>query len=178
MVPPQGFELVGQPWTLVYPLDVLPHLTFLAALAIYAVIGLSFGFADKSLQAIALGAILILGVAYMLAQGFADAAPWALTRRTALYAVATSVGYFALQAAATSLTAGTLPATPPPGPLQWGLIALAVVSFGLVAVVQAMVPLWAYHPAAAGLRVHLSNGFYANAVFDRIVGGWSIRNGS
>lgn len=148
---------------------------FVAALVIYVLVGLGFGVTHKSPPAIALGAILIFGVAYMLAQGFADAAPWALTRRTALYAVATSIGYFALQTAATALTTGTLPATPSPGALQWALIALAVISFGLVAVVQAMFPLWAYHPAAAGLRVHLSNGLYANAVFDRIIGGWSSR---
>ena len=146
---------------------------FLLALAIYAVVGFGFGFQHKSPQAIALGAILIFGVAYMLAQGFADAAPRSLTRRTALYAVGTSVAYFALQMAATVLTAGILPSTPAPGPLEWGLIVLAVISFGLVAIVQAMFPLWAYHPAAAGLRVHLANGFYANAVFDRLVGGWS-----
>ena len=41
-----------------------------------------------------------------------------------------------------------------------------------------MFPLWAYHPAAAGLRVHLSNGLYANAVFDRLLGGWSARRTS
>lgn len=151
---------------------------FLAALAIYVLVGFGFGLTHKSPQAIALGAILILGVAYMLAQGLADAAPRSLTRRTAIYAVATSVGYFALQTAATSLTAGALPATPSPGPLQWALIALAVVSFGLVAVVQAMFPLWAYHPAARGLRVHLSNGFYVNAVFDRLISGWSTRHAS
>ncbi len=149
---------------------------FLAALVIYVLVGLGFGFAHKSPQAIALGAILIFGVAYMLAQGFADAAPVALTRRTAVYAVGTSVSYFALQMAATSLTAGVLPVTPAPGPLEWGLITLAVFSFGLAAIVQAMFPLWAYHPAAAGLRVHLSNGFYANAVFDRLIGGWSMSN--
>ncbi|MGE0418460.1 MAG: proton-conducting transporter membrane subunit [Acetobacteraceae bacterium] len=148
---------------------------FVAALVIYVLVGLGFGLTHKSPPAIALGAILIFGVAYMLAQGFADAAPWALTRRTALYAVATSIGYFALQTAANALATGTLPATPSPGALQWALIALAVISFGLVAVVQAMFPLWAYHPAAAGLRVHLSNGLYANAVFDRIIGGWSSR---
>ncbi|MGC8476521.1 MAG: proton-conducting transporter membrane subunit [Acetobacteraceae bacterium] len=148
---------------------------FLAALGLYLLVGLGFGLSHKSPQEIALGAILIFGVAYMLAQGFADAAPWALTRRTALYSVATSVGYFALQTGVTALSAGTLPATPAPGPLQWALIALAVLSFGLVAVVQAMFPLWAYHPAAAGLRVHLSNGFYLNAVFDRAIGGWSVR---
>jgi NAD(P)H-quinone oxidoreductase subunit 5 len=151
---------------------------FVAALVIYVLVGIGFGFEHKSPQAIALGAILIFGVAYMLAQGFADTAPKALTRRTAVYAVATSVGYFALQTAATSITAGILPATPSPGPLEWTLMVIAVVSFGLVAIVQAMFPLWAYHPAAAGLRVHLSNNFYANAVFDRMVGGWSTRTTS
>jgi NAD(P)H-quinone oxidoreductase subunit 5 len=149
---------------------------FVSALAIYVLVGFGFGFEYKSPQAIALGAILIFGVAYMLAQGFADTAPRALTRWTAIYAVATSVGYFALQMATTWVTSGALPATPAPGPLEWGLIVLAVVSFGLVAIVQAMFPLWAYHPAAAGLRVHLSNGFYANAVFDRWLGGWSTRH--
>jgi NAD(P)H-quinone oxidoreductase subunit 5 len=151
---------------------------FLTALAVYLPVGLVFGLAHKSPQAVALGAILIFGVAYMLAQGFADAAPRALSRRTMLYALATTVGYFSLQTAALHLTAGLLPRTPAPGPLEWALLALAVGSFGLVAVTQAMFPLWAYHPAAAGLRVHLSNGFYANAVFDRLIGGWLIRDAS
>lgn len=149
---------------------------FLLALAIYAVVGFGFGIQHKSPQTIALGAILIFGVAYMLAQGLAEAAPKALTRRTVIYAVATSISYFALQAFADWLTAGVLPAAPAPGPLQWALIPLAVLSFGLVAVVQAMFPLWAYHPAAAGLRVHLSNGFYANAALDRLLRGWHLRN--
>ena len=132
---------------------------FLLALIIYAVVGFGFGFQHKSPQAIALGAILIFGVAYMLAQGLADAAPRALTQLTIVYAVTTSVSYFALQGCAMWVTSSALPAAPAPGPLQWALIVLAVISFGLVAVVQAMFPLWAYHPAAAGLRVHLSNGF-------------------
>ena len=73
---------------------------------------------------------------------------------------------------------GTLPNTPAPGPLEWALLVLALLSFGLVAVAQAMFPLWAYHPAAAGLRVHLSNGLYANAIFDRMLGGWSTKHPS
>lgn len=51
----------------------------LIALAIYIGIGTgfgsAFGFEHKSPQALALGAILIFGVAYLLAQGLADAAP-------------------------------------------------------------------------------------------------------
>ncbi len=151
---------------------------FALAIAIYAGIGLAFGFDQKSPQAIALGAMLIFGVAYLLAQGLADAAPRALTRRTAIYALAASVSYFALHRLAEWMTAGTLPATPAPGPLEWALMVLSVLSFGLVAIAQAMFPLWAYHPAAAGLRVHLSNGLYANAVFDRLAGNWSTRTPS
>ncbi|MEQ8710320.1 MAG: proton-conducting transporter membrane subunit [Rhodospirillales bacterium] len=146
------------------------------ALVIYAVIGVGFGLEDKSPQAVVLGAILIFGVAYLLAQGLADAAPRVLTQRTALYATAATISYFTLQTGAEWLTATVLPATPVPTPLEWALLTLAVISFGLVAITQAAFPLWANHPAAAGLRVHLSNGLYANAVFDRLAGNWSKRD--
>ncbi|GHB11634.1 NADH dehydrogenase [Modicisalibacter luteus] len=148
---------------------------FVIALVIYGVVGAVAGFDGKSSQAIALGAILIFGVAYLLAQGLADDAPKILTRRTGLYSIAAAVAYFALQTGAEWLTAGTLPQTPAPGPLEWALIILAVLSFGFVAVAQATFPLWVHHPAAASLRVHLSNGLYANALFNRLVGGWSAR---
>lgn len=155
---------------------------FVAAIAIYVAIGAAFGavfgFEHKSPQAITLGAILIFGVAYLLAQGLADAAPRLLTRKTALFSAAAATGYFALQRAAEWLTAGTLPATPAPGRLEWTLMALAILSFGLVAVAQALFPLWASHPAAAGLRVHLSNGLYINATLDRLLGGWSAGRAS
>jgi len=149
---------------------------FLVALVIYgvvyAILGLGFDFGGKSPQAVALGAILIFGVAYLLAQGFADEAPKALTQRTAVYAGAVTVSYLVLQRASEWLTSGTLPVTPPAGALEWALILLAMISFGLVALAQATLPLWSYHPAAQGLRVHLSNGLYINAISDRIMGGW------
>ena len=151
---------------------------FVVALAIYAVIGGAVGFLGQSPQALALGAILIFGIAYLLAQGLAEAAPRALTRRLAILAVLASLGYFGLHVAATLWVGGSVPPAPAPGPLEWVLIALAVASFGLVAVAQAMFPLWAYHPAAAGLRVHLSNGLYINALTDRLLGGWALRRPS
>ena len=167
---------VRRPGPIAVPSGAKVGQAFLAAIAIYALMTVGFGAAGigvKSPQGIALGAILIFGVAYLIAQGLAGAAPKALTRATVIYALGASVGYFALQAGAEALTAGTLPATPAPGPLEWALIVLAVLSFGLVAVAQALFPLWAHHPAAAGFRVHLTNGLYANAVFDRLLGGWS-----
>lgn len=151
---------------------------FVVALLIYGIIGGAVGFLGKSPQALALGAILIFGIAYLLAQGLAEAAPRALTRRLAVLATFASLGYFTLHVAAAWLVGCSVPAAPAPGPLEWVLIVLAVISFGLVAIAQAMFPLWAYHPAAAGLRVHLSNGLYLNAITDRMLGGWSLRRRS
>jgi NAD(P)H-quinone oxidoreductase subunit 5 len=174
----QAVAAVRRPGPVAIPNAGAVGRAFLAALALYAVIGFGLGLHAKAPQVVALGAILIFGVAYMLAQGLAGDAPRPLTQRTAVYAVATSLSYFALQFGATWLTAGLLPPPPAPGPLEWALIVLTLASFGLVAVLQAMFPLWAYHPAAAGLRVHLSNGLYANAMFDRLIGGWSLRKAS
>ena len=148
--------------------------SFALALALYAVIATVFTAAmgPKTAQALALGAILIFGVAYLVAQGLADLAPAELTKRTALASLGAAVAYFAFQAAAQKIWGPALPPAPVPGPLEWALIVLAVASFGLVAFAQALFPLWAHHPSTAGLRVHLANGFYLNALLDRAIGGF------
>ncbi|MEM6489769.1 MAG: proton-conducting transporter membrane subunit [Pseudomonadota bacterium] len=143
------------------------------ALAIFVAIGLMFGLAGKAPQAVALGAILIFGVAYLLAQGLADAAPKALTWRISVMSVLATVAYFGFQAGAEWLTAGTLPPPPAPDGLAWAAMVLAVGGFGLVAFAQATFPLWARHPAVVGLRVHLMNGLYLNALADRMTGRWT-----
>jgi len=148
--------------------------SFLLALALYGAVAGGFiaVAGPKSAQALALGAMLIFGVAYLVAQGLADAAPRDLTRRVALSATAAALAYFAFQQVAAAIWGPSLPAAPMAGPLEWALIVLAVASFGVVAVAQALFPLWSHHPAAAGLRVHLANGLYLNAALDRAIGGF------
>ncbi len=147
---------------------------FLLALALYATVAVCFilVWGPKSPQALALGAILIFGVAYLVAQGLADAAPRALTRRTLLASAGATLAYFGFQALAAWMVGAALPGVPVAGGLEWALIALTVMSFGILAVAQALFPHWAHHPAAAGLRVHVANGFYLNAAFDRLMGGF------
>jgi NAD(P)H-quinone oxidoreductase subunit 5 len=167
---------IRRPGPVAIPNGLAVGRAFIFALIIYGIVAFLFGVTGKSPQAIALGAILIFGVAYLLAQGLADAAPRVLTQRTAVFSVAAAVGYFTLQNGAEWMMSGTLPATPSPGLLEWALIILTLLSFGLVAVAQTMLPLWANHPTAAGMRVHLSNGLYANAVFDKLLPGSMISN--
>ncbi len=142
----------------------------LIALAIYAgigaVFGFAFGFGHKSPQAFALGAILIFGVAYLVARA-SPMPPMALTRKTAIYASAAAIGYFALQTTAdmadvrgSARAAGARSA----GMDLDGARCPELRGGGWA---QALFPLWHPHPAAAGLRGPLSNGLYANATIDR-----------
>jgi NAD(P)H-quinone oxidoreductase subunit 5 len=148
--------------------------SFALALAIFAGIaaGFTFAFGPKSPQALALGAILIFGVAYLVAQGLADRAPAQLTKRTVTAALAAAIGYFSFQTLAQTIWGPLVPAAPMPDALEWALLVMAVASFGLVAFAQALFPLWAHHPATAGFRVHLANGLYLNALLDRAIGGF------
>jgi NAD(P)H-quinone oxidoreductase subunit 5 len=148
--------------------------SFALALALYVTVAAAFTMllGEKSPQALALGTMLIFGVSYLIAQGLADAAPGALTRRTVAASLAAALAYFSFQVVAQHIWGPSLPAVPVAGPLEWALIVLAVLSFGLVAFAQALFPLWAHHPSTAGLRVHLANGLYLNALLDRMIGGF------
>jgi NADH:ubiquinone oxidoreductase subunit 5 (subunit L)/multisubunit Na+/H+ antiporter MnhA subunit len=148
--------------------------SFGLALTLYIAVAAGFTAvaAEKSPQALALGTMLIFGVSYLIAQGLADAAPGALTRRTVTASLAAAFAYFSFQVLAQTIWGPFLPAIPVAGPLEWALIVLAVLSFGLVALAQALMPLWAHHPSTAGLRVHLANGLYLNALLDRLIGGF------
>jgi NAD(P)H-quinone oxidoreductase subunit 5 len=154
--------------------------SFGLALVLYGAIAVLFTviLGPKTAQALALGAILIFGVAYLVAQGLADTAPAELTKRTVAASLAAAIAYFSFQAVAHAVWGPGLPAAPDPGPLEWALIILAVASFGLVAFAQSLFPLWAHHPATAGLRVHLANGLYLNALLDRAIGGFRTAKSS
>jgi NADH:ubiquinone oxidoreductase subunit 5 (subunit L)/multisubunit Na+/H+ antiporter MnhA subunit len=170
----QAVAAARRPGPVATPGAVAVAKAFALALVLYAAVAAAFGLVagPKSPQALALGAILVFGVAYLVAQGLADAAPRALTRRTAAASLAAAVAYFGFQLLAGAVWGPHLPAPAAPGPLEWALIVLALLSFGIVAVAQALFPLWAHHPATAGLRVHLANGLYLNALLDRLIGGF------
>lgn len=174
----QAVASIRRPGPVAVPSPGAVAKAFLLAVVLYGAVAAAFTLiaGPKSPQALALGAMLVFGVAYLVAQGLADAAPAALTRRTALASVGAAAAYFTFQLAADALWGPHLPATPVPGPLEWALIVLAVLTFGTVAIAQALFPLWAHHPATAGLRVHLANGLYLNALLDRLIGGFRAAN--
>jgi NAD(P)H-quinone oxidoreductase subunit 5 len=150
--------------------------------------------AATSPAVLALGAILIIGVGLFIAQSLPAmriaektaassnehgrdpmraAMPGIgarlLARSLAAAAFAT-VAYFLLQRAAAWWTASTLPAIPDPTTVGMAIMWLAVLSFAIVAILQLLAPARIDSPNWRAARVHVANGFYVNAWFDRLVG--------
>lgn len=162
--------LVKKPGPIAIPSVATVSISFAIGISLYVALNLLIGLDGKSAQALALGTILVLGVSYLLAQGLAGGAPRKLMVLTALYAVLASFAYIVFHKLAETVTEGLLPAVVSPGPLEWALLFLTLTSFAITAFAQSTFPMWAHHPAVRGVRIHLINGLYINAILDRVLG--------
>ncbi|MFS8137124.1 MAG: proton-conducting transporter membrane subunit [Thermomonas sp.] len=173
------------------------------ALSLYAAIAAMLGWALDSAPgvhaatspaALALGAILIIGVGLFIAQSMPTmrdegktapspdepgrdpmCAPTVgiaarVVARLLTAAALATVAYFLLQRTARWWTASSLPAIPEPTTVGLALMWLAVLSFAIVAGLQLLAPARFDNPNWRAARVHVANGFYVNAWFDRLVG--------
>jgi NAD(P)H-quinone oxidoreductase subunit 5 len=146
-------------------------LSLLLALGIYALLGWLFGvFARDEAAVLTLGAILVMGVSLLLAPTLQGTPSVRLVMRTLAAAGAATIAYFVLEAAVTRLTATSLPKIPEPSVPGLLIMALAIASFATVTVLQSLAPRWIHRPVWRAARVHLANGLYVNAWFDRLVG--------
>ena len=141
------------------------------ALALYAGIGWAFGlFTAANAAILTLGAILVMGLAVPVAEAMRGENAAGVAVRIVAAVSGAAIAYIVLQCAAAWLMASVLPPPPLPDAPGLAIMALAVASFAAVTALQLVAHRGATSPTAAALRVHVANGFYANALFNRLVG--------
>ena len=148
-----------------------PAVVFAGLTAAFALVaGLSWlvGGETATAAGITFAAILALGLALLLADGLAGPRAAALPVLAAGAAVVAA--YFALHALAATTMAAVLPPPPEPDAVAVAVMALAVASFAAVGGLQLLATARPDLPLFAAARVHLANGLYANALFDRLIG--------
>jgi NADH:ubiquinone oxidoreductase subunit 5 (subunit L)/multisubunit Na+/H+ antiporter MnhA subunit len=142
--------------------------------ASFAAIGWLFGHtAETSPALLALGAISVMGVAMMAIQALSGENRGQMIGRTLVLTAAVALAWFVAQGLMAAITAGTLPEPPSLAALSGTaetMIVLAVASFALIALAQLLAQSWLSRPSMQALRVHLGNGFYANLIWDRLIG--------
>ena len=119
---------------------------------------------------LALGAMLVMGLAQIIAPALDSNGPLVGTLKACGLAVAVAVAFFSLEAGAHAVLQSVLPEIAAPGPALLTLIGLVLMAFGTTVLLQIAGPTLPDWPWLRRLAIHLRNGFYANAWFDRFVG--------
>lgn len=150
------------------PRDVV--LALCVSLSAVGVTGWAFGVTLATKPAlIVLAAVLVMGLAHLIAVSMGQVSKGSLVIRASLAAFGLSALYFALQLGVETLTAGTLPVT---GEVASGLqviMALMIVVFATAAMVQILAPVRLAQGRWRGLSTHLRNGLYITPVLNRIL---------
>lgn len=147
----------------------------LVALVIFVGVGTAMGVSvDTKPAIVALGAILVMGLSLLLVRGMGGQTRGLLIGRAIIAVFGLSALYFALQIGASSVLADVLPAPVAPDGLDIAVMVLAVVSFGALTLLQLPVKVAAEDASwRAAAHVTITNGFYVNAVFNRLVGAFT-----
>ena len=120
----------------------------------------------------ALGAIMLLGLTHLIANGIDERPNSLILARVIASAVAVAVVYFGLQLLTDRLLAGTLPPTQAlRSPLDLAIITLLLLSFAGMTLFQGVLPGPEGVERWRAFYAHISNGLYVNTLANR----WALR---
>jgi len=143
----------------------------LIALGLYLPLALLWGidFGGNPIV-IAIGGILVIGTTQLVAPALDSAGPIIGTLRASGLALAVTLSFFTLEAGAHHLLADTLPENVGREAIPLALVVLILMSFAAVVVLQILEPTRPQTARRRAMAIHLRNGLYANALYDRAVG--------
>ncbi|MBX3178287.1 MAG: oxidoreductase [Candidatus Hydrogenedentes bacterium] len=140
----------------------------LIATLIFLACGALWGVSPREKPAIvALGAVLIMGLTHLLARGLAGANGDHFPARLLTGVTLLSMAYFGLQAGASWILNGVVPAAVPLDTFGLAATATIVLLFGGISVAQLYAAHWL--PRFPSVYVHLANGLYANTLLNGLM---------
>ena len=143
------------------------------ALSILLALGIFYGFAQVLHLAegtLPLGIILVMGLAQIIAPTLDSDGEVAAVVRSALLGVGVATAFFVLEHGFALVLGPVLPVASQQAPLVQAAIWGVVVVFGIATLFQIFRPARTQSAWQRRLALHLRNGLYANAAFDRLVG--------
>ncbi|MFP4148023.1 MAG: proton-conducting transporter membrane subunit [Nitriliruptoraceae bacterium] len=147
-------------------------LSVLTAIVLYVASGLLLAPAQlRDPLLLALGAMLVLGLAQIIAPALDSRGPLLGAARAAGLALGVAAAFFLLEAGAYALLSEVLPAAAGRSVAHLVLIGLILAVFATVVLLQILHPVLPPSARRTALAIHLRNGLYANALLDRAVGG-------
>ena len=159
----------GSPWKIA--------LGIVLAMVVYIGFALLIGINPvEELSLIAVGGIIVMGLSTLFASAIDSNGSLSLTLRATVLAMAVAAAFFTLESGTHHLIVAQLPQLKEPNFAKTVLISIILLAFGTVTFIQILAPVLHTNATYRNLAIHLRNGFYANAIFDRIVGALRIQH--
>ena len=121
-----------------------------------------------------LALIMVVALSHLMARGASGEASARVIGQTALAVAATALSFYVLEHIGGAVLARDIANASARGPVLIGLIAAVIVAFGLVTLLQQLLPGRRGSARWAAAYVHAHNGLYANSYFDRVVGAYRL----
>ena len=141
------------------------------ALVLYTIFVLVWGINPaKELPLLAIGAIIIMGLSRLFTSALDSKESILMLVPAGLLAVLVATAFFALESGTRFMLASQLPYPSSLGTGEIVITGILLLAFSLVVVIQILSPVLSQTPYWRAMAVHLRNGFYANAFFDKMIG--------
>ncbi|WP_425639771.1 proton-conducting transporter membrane subunit [Algoriphagus yeomjeoni] len=145
-------------------------LGILLALGLYAAFALAWGIdPQKELALLALGAVIVMGLSRLFTSAIDSNGNLKLMSQASLLAVLVTAAFFTLESGSHFLLSSQIPELAMPNFMEIILISMLLLAFGLTVFLQIIAPNLSAKPSYQAMAIHLKNGLYANAIFDRMV---------
>jgi NAD(P)H-quinone oxidoreductase subunit 5 len=145
------------------------------ALGIYIVFSKLWGIDfQKDLSLLTVGGVIVLGLTQLFSSALASNGSIILLLRASLMAIIVAAAFFMLESGTHYLLSAQLPETSSPNFIRTLSIAIVLVAFTSVVMIQILGP--SSNRNFRAIAIHFRNGFYANAITDRIIGALHVKS--
>lgn len=150
-------------------------LGILLAMAVYAGFVYAWGIDPvEEFALLVIGGIIVMGMSRLFTSAVDSNGSLGLVLRATLLSALVATAFFTLETGAHHLLSSQIPGLRAFDSFEVLAVATILFTFGTAVLVQIIAPTLSSRPFYRAMAVHLKNGFYANAVFDRMVGAFKV----
>jgi NAD(P)H-quinone oxidoreductase subunit 5 len=125
---------------------------------------------------LAIGAIIVMGLSTLFTSALDSNGSIHLILRAVILAIVVTASFFILESVAHYLLASQLPELIKLTLTELVIVGVVLIAFGTAIFIQIIAPLLPTNHMYTAFGIHLRNGFYANALFDRAIGALRIQS--
>ena len=170
----RGAKVVRQPKSL-SPLKII--LGFAMAIALYSFFAALWGIdPKKEFPLLVIGFVIFMGLARLFTSSLANQLNSKLITQTALLALLVTIAFFSLESGTHFLLSSQIPVSVMIGMGRIIASVIILLTFSAAVFVQIIAPQLSQKPFYKTVVIHVRNGFYANALFDKLLNALAINS--